>query len=199
MGVGTDHGIRPGINVGVGSVDLGILEFCAVFHTPVGEGNDEVGICGRSAYGFQEAGIVIAPEDPGLRIGRLRRIDRVLRARRSDIGDFESPGLQVNGRFCLLYCPAGTDIGDPRILQCGQGIQERLLSEIEGMVIGQSDNIHSQILQIRHVGGISAEGPGLPGQRRPAEAVDKFIIDPHQVHALHDLDIAGIDPVRDIL
>ena len=199
VGVGSDHGVRSGIDVGMGAFGLGFLQFGAVFHAPVGEGNDVVGIFCRLPYGLQKAGIVIAPEDAGLCIGCLRGVDRILRAGGGDIGDPDSVGLQIDRGLCLVQGPSGTDIGDLCILQGLEGVHKGFLPVIEGVIVGESHDVHTQVLEIFYVVGVPAEGPGLGGQGLPAAAVDKFVVDPHQVHVPHDPDIAGIDSVGDIL
>ena len=183
----------------MGPANLLILQLCAVLYAPVGEGNDVIRIRRRLLDGLEETVIIVAPEDPWLRIRRLRCVDGIFGAGRGDIGDPETVGFQIDGLTGLRQVTAGTDIGDLRILQGLQRIQEGYLSKVKGMVVGEANDIHPQILQIRDVVRITAEGPGLAGQGLAAPAVDKFIVDPHQVHASHDLDKTRIDAVGYVL
>ena len=144
--MGTDHGIRAGINKGMGAVDLLVFQHRTVLHAPVGKSNDIIGIFRRCLYGLQEAGIVITPENTRLRIGCLRCIDRIFCTGRRDIGDLESICLQIDRGGRLFYVPAGTDIGNLCFFKSLQCVQEGNLSKIEGMIVGKSDDIHTQVL-----------------------------------------------------
>src|SRR6266542_2180677 len=60
--------------------------------------------------------------------------------------DTEPKTVRVNddGGPRSLYIRAGSHPGDPRSLEMAERVEERLLSEVEGVVVGQRDAVHSQ-------------------------------------------------------
>ena len=162
------------------------------------ERDDIVRILCRGPDGIQKTGHILAEQDTGSCIGCFRSIDIVLRTGGSNIGNREAACFQVYGSSGFLYIAAGTHIGDLRFFQSGQRIQEGFFPIIIRMIVGQPYDVDAQVMQIGYMGGVGPEGKGLAGQRLAARTVGELVIDPHQVHMIHDVDIGRVDAVGNV-
>jgi hypothetical protein len=75
------------------------------------------------------------------------------------------PSLEENRTRGLLQVTAGPSVPDASDLQVGQGVQQPLLLEVEGVVVGQRTGVHARCLENLDGQRVGAEVKDLGGAR----------------------------------
>ena len=184
MGMTADDQVCSRIDIPFCQRPLIIFGIFHMFDAPVDKDNRVVVCFFRLCDGSIQLCRIVGLEHARLAVGCIPVVGRG-----DSGGGKDGKGLTVygtdGGSGCFGDMVAAADTGDPGLLQRIQRITEGILSEIQCMVVGDRDQVGSQILKNRYIFGIRAESILLVLHRLPPETEREFFIQHEQIGIPH--------------